>query len=261
MEDQDRDFRLVTPPVRQSTVVKSAARAIEVLEYFSQIQRPASLKEIVERLDYPQSSATFLMKSLVSIGYVNYNRRTRTYVPTPKVVQLGQWLTTLVDPEILDMLDKIKDDTGETILLAIQNDLFIQYLEVLDSDHPMRFNIEKGSLMPMTQTSLGWVILSTKSPIELERICRQINSRTPARVELDDMRQNLQQIREAGYSYVRNLPMRAGGCVSMLLPTDIGGQTASIGTGGLVDRLDEALPDILASMRKHLGKYRRKRGL
>ena len=59
--------------------IKSAARVLEGLELFSELRAPLRQKYVVERLGYPQSSTTGLLKSLVSVGYLNYHRATRTY--------------------------------------------------------------------------------------------------------------------------------------------------------------------------------------
>ena len=66
----------VSKQVSKRPAVKSAARAIEILDYFRTAQQPRSLKLICEGLGYPQSSTTVLLKTLTSLGYeVNVTRR------------------------------------------------------------------------------------------------------------------------------------------------------------------------------------------
>src|SRR5688500_1609065 len=72
--------------------VKSAARTIAVLEHFSATRRPHALKHICKALGYPQSSASVLLKTLTTLGYLNYNRRRRVYFPTLRVAALGDWV-------------------------------------------------------------------------------------------------------------------------------------------------------------------------
>lgn len=234
--------------------VKSAARVLEVLELFGHVRSPLSLKEIVAELGYPQSSATFLMKSLTSMGYVNYDRKARTYFPTFKVASLGSWLDAVVQSGVWELLKQIQADTGETVMLAGQNDLYIQYLEVLDSDHQIRFHVKKGSMVPMTRTSLGWMLLSTKSASEVELLCKQINARSTADMQVDIpvFQKKLETVRREQFCYVPNLPMQAGGSISVLLPSKAGMQQMVVGTGGLVERLDANFDAILRSMRKHI---------
>lgn len=81
----------------QRGTVKSASRTIQVLELFQQKKRPLRLNEIYRELNYPQSSATNLLKSLVVAGYLNYNLSTMSYLPTLKVSSLGSWLSTTLN--------------------------------------------------------------------------------------------------------------------------------------------------------------------
>ena len=48
--------------------VKSAARVIELLEYFAKARAPVPLKDICAELRYPQSSTTALLKTLTTLG-------------------------------------------------------------------------------------------------------------------------------------------------------------------------------------------------
>ena len=76
----------------QRQAVKSAFRTFEVLELFAQRRMPMPLHEIYTALRYPQSSTTNLLKSMVLLGYLNYNRKERTYLPTMRINALGTWL-------------------------------------------------------------------------------------------------------------------------------------------------------------------------
>jgi DNA-binding IclR family transcriptional regulator len=254
-------MKIAPQPLRKSLPVKSAVRVLEVLELFARVRRPLSLKEVIAQLNYPQSSATFLMKSITTMGYLNYDRKARTYFPTFKVAGLGDWLRNPPQSEIKRLLKSIQVDTGETIILAVQNDLYLQYVEVLESTHEMRFHVEKGSMIPLTRTSLGWILLSAKPAPEVERICRQINARSAPSMQIDipAFQIQLEGIRRAGYCYVPNLPMQGGGCISLLLPKGAREQPTAIGAGGLVERLDANKGTVLRSMRKHLAALKRVR--
>ena len=51
-----------------SSVIKSARRVFEVLEYFDDVRRPASLHDIVSHFGYPLSSGYSLLKSIVALS-------------------------------------------------------------------------------------------------------------------------------------------------------------------------------------------------
>jgi DNA-binding IclR family transcriptional regulator len=124
----------------QRAPVKSAARVLEIFEFFNERRGPLTLKEITERLGYPQSSTTVLLKSLIVLGYLNYDRKGRTYLPSLKLASIGGWIADHVGPRgpILDLMSELRERTGETIALAVQNDIYVQYLKIIDSDHLIR---------------------------------------------------------------------------------------------------------------------------
>ena len=77
--------------VDQKTV-KSATRVIEILEFFDDLQAPATVMEVADSLGYPQSSTSALLRSLVALGYINYDAFKRTYVTSSRVALLGSWM-------------------------------------------------------------------------------------------------------------------------------------------------------------------------
>ena len=87
--------------------IKTAKRIFEVLEYFEDVKRPISLKEVSTKCDYPTSSAAALLKSMVVLGYLSYDSYNRTYLPTMRIAQMGEWLNTGLfgDSAILALVD------------------------------------------------------------------------------------------------------------------------------------------------------------
>ena len=67
-----------------------------MFEYFQLRQTPLTLSDICSALDYPASSASALLKSLVSLGYLDYNKAERNYLPTMKIADLGGWVQNVV---------------------------------------------------------------------------------------------------------------------------------------------------------------------
>ena len=71
---------------------KSAVRALRILEEFGAQKQPLRLKDVAINLHYPISSAAALLKSLVSCGYLSFDRNSRYYYPTDKLPALGAQL-------------------------------------------------------------------------------------------------------------------------------------------------------------------------
>src|SRR5262245_24956505 len=99
-------------------IVKSAGRALQVLEYFDDIRQEARMVEIARALNYPESSTSVLLKSLATIGYLSYDRYKRTYIPTNRVRLLGNWIESSLfeNDRILNLMRALNDDSEDTII-------------------------------------------------------------------------------------------------------------------------------------------------
>lgn len=164
--------------------VKSAVRVLEVLEFFSARRTPAPLKDICAALGYPQSSGTVLLKNLTQLGYLSYDRRTRLYFPTLRVAALGDWVTQALfgQGEVFEIMRDLHSETGEAVSIGLQNDIYMQYIRVIQSIHPLRFVTDEGSQRPLTQSATGWMLMAAPGDREAERLIRRANIAT-ARVE------------------------------------------------------------------------------
>ena len=121
-------------------VVKSAGRALAILEYFDEIMRPAAAVEIRTRLGMPPSSASALLRSLVNLGYLHYNASRRTYRPTLRVGLLGEWTQNkyLGSRSLHPLLDELSYATKRLVVLGVRCSLHAQYIHVVRPEEPAR---------------------------------------------------------------------------------------------------------------------------
>lgn len=222
--------------------IKSAVRVLEVLEFFRQHRAPVSLKHIAERLDYPASSTTVLLKNLTALGYLSYDRAARTYFPTLRVAALGDWISHELfgQGEIFELMQDLHAATGETVSIALQNDVYLQHIRVIQSAHPLRFHTEEGSLRPLTQSATGWLLLSTHADTAVEKLIRRANIAIPRsedRQPLEIMQARIKLARKERTIYAENIPLVGGATVATLLPVKVQGKPVVLGMGGAIDRI------------------------
>lgn len=227
----------------QSAQVKSATRAIEILEYFSMVRKPRAMSEIASALGYPQSSATVLLKTLVTLGYLNFDRRERVYFPTPKVTSLGDWVPRALfgSSRVLDAMRDVHAATGETVSINTKNDIYIQYIQIIQSKHALRFHVDEGTLRLVTQSTVGWTLMSTMTDDKIDNLVRRANIATEKsqRVTVAYILGKVAEIRANGYGYVEDVPFLGGGTICVLMPVKIQNQPAALGLGGARDRIRE----------------------
>lgn len=225
-----------------TTSVKSAIRVIEVLEFFEKSREPRSLKDIIEHLQYPQSSCTILLKNLVSIGYLNYDRQRRKYFPTLRLARLGSWVPTALfgNGRIFDVMNDLHNITGDNVGLGVQNDVYLQYIKNVVSTYPVHFTIPEGSMRLLTQSAAGWMLLALQDDRKADYTIRRANiavDRAEDRVSVSEIMAMLPTIREQGYAYAENVPFVGAATLCVPLPMRIQGQPVVLSVGGLVDRI------------------------
>ena len=223
-------------------VIKTARRLFRILEYFDAVQRPLTLKEVATRFKYPVSSTSAILKSMVVLGYIDYDRYSRTYMPTMRMMQLGQWVQAVLFGEggIVSLAKHLNKATEETVAIATQSDLYMQYIHLVPSPHTIQFIARPGVVRPLARSGLGWMLLSARSDEMIEKLVRRTNfeEEDPARkVDLNELMTRIREIRTNGYVISLNTVTAGEGIIGMLLPERRHGRILAIGVGGPVDRL------------------------
>ncbi|OUS05160.1 hypothetical protein A9Q96_13790 [Rhodobacterales bacterium 52_120_T64] len=189
-------------------VVKSAERALRILEFFDGVQRSACVSEISKSLNYPQSSTSVLLRSLVYMGYLQQDSSRRSYFPTRRVGLLGNW----VDPNLvqqgslLEFVHDLSAKSGQTVVMATANGINVQYIYVCygpDGDGP-EGSVKVGDMLSIAHTAVGRALLSTYSEDRISALLRRINAEKTEGQEPIAIAEFMTEIREqkvGGYFY------------------------------------------------------------
>ncbi|MGH1425171.1 MAG: IclR family transcriptional regulator [Pseudooceanicola sp.] len=170
-----------------SSVVKSAARTIQILEFIDHVRRPVSASEIAVGLGFPVSSSSALLRSMVAMGYLSLDRDSRCYSLTRRTGLLGSW----VDPSLtrhgtlLSLVHSLSSVVGETVLLARRNELSVQTIYVAPSDTAQDAPTP-GAQYCVARSAPGMALLAMSDDAELRRIIGRINAERPANAPVID---------------------------------------------------------------------------
>ena len=223
-----------------------------MFEYFQLRQTPLTLSDICSTLAYPASSASVLLKSLVSLGYLDYNKTERNYMPTMKIADIGGWVQNVVlgDGRIAQAMNDLSEQFGETVTLAVQSDLYAQYLYLIQSRRPIWYPIPIGTLRPLTGSGSGLMMLSRMRDVDVRKIVKRINfhrldKRKPTAA---DVISQLRRCREYGYIFSKHLIEQGAGGISVLLDDRRFGRSYALGVHGPVDRLEPIEPEIVQAL-------------
>jgi DNA-binding IclR family transcriptional regulator len=224
-------------PVAQKTV-KSAGRVLEIFEYFDDVQQPATVMEVADTLGYPQSSTSALLRSLVTLGYLDYDRYKRTYVTSHRVALLGSWVNSdfVSEGSVISLMKELSELTGDTIILAMRNGLYVQYIHVVQATSAARLHVTLGTTRPLAASGTGYAMLSTMTDHEIKRIVMRVNADAAdgkPLVKLSDLMEHVVHTREKGYTFSCDIVTRGGGMLAAALPGPLNSPALVIGIGGI----------------------------
>lgn len=241
--------------------VKSAQRVVEVFEFFARRRAPATLTEISVGLGYPPSSTFELLSTLRDLGYLDYARDDRTFVPTVRAALLGIWVNDALisDGTIVRLMYELRDRTGGTAVLGVQSGFHVQYIHVVKgSDAHGRTDVTTGALRPLLRSAMGDVILALKGKAELRALVSRINAletRSDA-VRLAELNTRLARCRESGYAYSEGLATAGSGIITMLLAAPQHQPPMVLGLGGKIKLLRARRKEFLAELRNVVDLHR-----
>lgn len=233
-------------------------RTLSLLEYFRRTKTAASVTEISAALGFPQSSTSVLLKSLLSLNYLEYDAETRRFLPSYRVALLGDWIqrARFGDDRITDVMEQLQTDTGETIMLGQQTGAGLQYLHVVAASYRLQFTVHIGEIKPMSRTGLGQMLLSCKTNSQVRAIVRRNNADQPNVPEYfreTALIQEMEAIRQRGYSESRGRTTPGANTIGMLVRSTGSQSLLAIGVGGPIDRMDAKRQQVIDAMRHRLG--------
>jgi len=243
--------------------VKSAGRVLEILEFFNELRREARLAEIASGLGYPLSSTSVLLKTLIQLGYIDYDPQTRMYCPSARVAMLGAWLEyhPLGDGRLVRMVDALSRRCGLSVVVSARNGIYSQVIHVAHATGPVRYDIPRGSRRFLCWSATGYALLTRLRTINVPTLVRRTNAERPPETPPIDLRRVLQHVEEAvgqGYFYSRGLVTEDAGAIAMPLMDGIDrrGRPLAIGISGPLSTLDERESGIVEMLRASIYDYR-----
>lgn len=238
-------------------VVKSVARTLEILELFDEIRQPVNVVTVSEALNYPQSSTSALLRSLVTMGYLQFDARARTYFPTDRVPLLGSW----VCPPLFEQADlprlarSIRERLGQLVLVAARNGDQAQYIHVLNGPSEVGHHIRNGAKRPLATSGVGLALLAAMPDAEVRRLYHRLNAYAKNRdavVQVPELLAQLAAIRQDGYAFSTHRVVEGFGMIGIALPAGCTTRPLVIGVGGRADVLEPRRDEIVTAVREEV---------
>lgn len=219
---------------------RSIKRTLEVLEYFDAEHTAVSVTEVSRAFGYPQSSTSILLRSLADLGYLHYDKLSRSYRPTARVALLGRGVQAYLfgDGSVMAALEEISHRTGEMVILAAPAGIVVQYIHVIPATNPVRMHLRTGAVRPMIGSAAGHLFLSAMPDDRLQaEIDRLSELQAETLIGHDELMRQIRRIRRTGYAISTNTVTPGGGIVAILLPGEYTGTKLAVGIGGVAQTI------------------------
>src|SRR5689334_17327295 len=185
--------------------VEALAKGLRILSLFSE-QRPSwRVSDLATAAGLPMPTVYRVVMTLASEGYLDHLPN-GDYRPGVRTLTLGTAALRSLDLVALatPKLQRLGQTTGETVNLAVLTGDRVLYLVRLRNSDLVTANIQVGSTLPAVHTSIGKLLLAHLDDDDLR--ARITEASFPeqhgpnAKVSLDELRQELAQIREQGWA-------------------------------------------------------------
>lgn len=207
----ERVIRADRPILRNLSTEKGGAqsnsvrRALAILEFLKESDRPRNLSEISRRLGLPKSTTSVLLSTLESMGYILRHTEERRYSLSSRAFGLGLGL--------LDQLDLAR--RSRTVLEAVAGSLKVTaHVAVLEGDQALFVQKADGVRQPVCDiyagrrtnlqcTAVGKILLAFVSPEEQRTFLarhRSIRHTPRSIVAPEQFLEEIQLVRKRGYA-------------------------------------------------------------
>ncbi|MBW2623942.1 MAG: IclR family transcriptional regulator [Deltaproteobacteria bacterium] len=182
----------------------SLIKGFALIELLSEYNE-SSLTELSNRLEMNISSVHRLLSTLVHLDYVTQNSVNRKYRLTSRLFEIGSRTTKPVSLEeaAAVVMERISEDTGETVNLAVLDKGEVVYIKKIESRHPLRMDISVGTRVPAHCTSLGKALIAHMPEHELKALftSRSMGKMTSKSITgFSKLKAALASVRNRGYA-------------------------------------------------------------
>ena len=190
--------------------VKSARRVFELIELFEQLNKPATVAEIVQASGFPQSSTSMLLRTLHHMGYLCWNPDDRTYLPSLRLNMLGGWVHDLALPRshLRLAMQELSRQTGLSVLLGQRTGRFVQYAHEVFASSERGDDVPIGVVRPLVETGLGYALMAAMPDEQVRRVaaaCLVAQEKPTLVRDVQQVMAMVTKVRQAGFAYSTRL--------------------------------------------------------
>jgi DNA-binding IclR family transcriptional regulator len=186
-------------------VVKSADRALDVLELIFHRQRPLLHMDIAEALGIPKSSLTPLLRNLVARRYLELDAQTKEFSLGEAILAFGQAKADRFDLRdiVAPYIEQLTKETDESCSLNVLRGDEVERVYGANSTKPLLYALTTGLRFPLYAASSGKILLALMPVDEQKAYLQRVRyeQRTAHTLSKSAFLRQLPEIRRSGVAY------------------------------------------------------------
>lgn len=230
-------------------------RALAILEAVAHEAEGLSNAEISRKLQIPKSSASYILRTLESRGYLNRDGGSGRYRVGLKILSLSRGALSGLDVRevALPIMRRLMEKTNLTCHLAILDGPEAVYIEKVEPQGFIRMDTWVGRRMRVHATSVGKALVAHIPHERLEKIIaeRSMEKRTPKTITtLPRLWKELEKVRVQGYAVDDEENNLGARCVGAPIFNQFGAIEASLGLSGTINQVNpQTMPRIVEALK------------
>lgn len=185
--------------------IPSNLRNLYVLEALAQAGRPLTATELNIGLNLPVPTIHRLVATLEADGFLTRYLDGRSYLPGPRLRGMARgallgWFQIHARQAVLIRLNAI---IGETCNLSIPDGDAMLYVDRIETQWPLRIQLQAGSRVPLHATASGKMCLALLPDAARERFLKRVALQPHTAQTITDpdhLREDLARIRQQGHA-------------------------------------------------------------
>ena len=257
-------FRIMENKVFKKEKIKSIEKAIDLLELLSDNKKEMGITEINKELHMGISTIYRILTTLKCRGYIAQNQKKSKYMLGAKLFILGCKVqnTTNLIKLVTPFLQRLSENTDETINFAILEGRDTICLSIIESKETLKAGIEVGTKIPAHCTSLGKVLLAFLPEQEF-KILYNDNEKLPIPTpnsisSVEELKKCLKKIKKQRYAIDEEEFKIGVNCLGVPIINNEGKAIASFSVSGPVSRFNlckmEKVKNILITLSENISK-------
>lgn len=185
--------------------IQMIERTLDIIEVLAEEANGLNLTEIAQKVDLPKSTVYRILNALIDRNYVAKGSDNYRYKLALKIVNLASNMLYALDlrTEAYPCLQKLADETKQTVHLATWNEDTVVYLDKIEAYQRLPISSALGRAIPLYCTALGKVLTAYQSEERKQALAEKIeyvkyteHTNTDPRLFLEE----LPKVRKNGYA-------------------------------------------------------------